>query len=68
MLNTTYLTYIRTNLLNKVNNKFVLMYVKYVVFNTKVNLIFISILILVNLFFLTYCLHYLITNLNILNK
>jgi len=68
MLNTTYLTYIRTNLLNKVNNKFVLMYVKYVVFNTKVNLIFISILILVNLFFLTYCLHYLITHPIILNK
>lgn len=55
-------------LLNKVNNKFVLMYVKYVVFSTRVNLIFISTLILVILLFLVYCLHYLITHPIILNK
>nr|YP_010041361.1 hypothetical protein J6642_mgp03 [Pisolithus microcarpus]QPA36138.1 hypothetical protein [Pisolithus microcarpus] len=46
--------------LNKVKNKYVLMYVKYVVFKTRVDIFVISFMILGVLFFIAYSLHYLI--------
>lgn len=53
--------------LNKVNNKYILMYVKYVVFKYKINLVVIAGINLFTLFFLAYCLHYLITHPIVLN-
>ena len=49
-------------LLNSVKNKYILMYVKYVLFRTRVYIIFVSILSLSMLIFFAYCLHYLITH------
>lgn len=49
-------------LLNNVKNKYILMYVKYVLFRTRVDIIFFSILSLSMLIFFAYCLHYLITH------
>jgi hypothetical protein len=46
--------------LNKVKNKYVLMYVKYVVFKTRIDIIVIGIIILALLCFMSYVLHYLI--------
>jgi hypothetical protein len=49
-------------LLNNVKNKYILMYVKYVLFRTRVDIMFVSILSLSMLIFFAYCLHYLITH------
>lgn len=49
-------------LLNNVKNKYILMYVKYVLFKTKVEIMFVSILSLSMIIFFTYCLHYIITH------
>jgi hypothetical protein len=46
--------------LNKVTNKYVLMYVKYVIFKTRVDIIVIAIITLALLCFMSYVLHYLI--------
>lgn len=49
-------------LLNNVKNKYILMYVKYVLFRTRVDIVFVSILSLSMIIFFAYCLHYLITH------
>jgi len=46
--------------LNKVKNKYVLLYVKYIIFKTKIDFIFIGLITLCMLFFMAYILHYLI--------
>jgi hypothetical protein len=46
--------------LNKVQNKYVLMYVKYVIFKTRLDVLVIGVITLSLLFFMAYILHYLI--------
>ena len=53
--------------LNKVNNKYILLYVKYVAFKTRIDIIVISILILVVLCYMLYILHYLIVHPIVIN-
>ena len=48
--------------LNKVKNKYVLLYVKYVAFKTRIDIIVISIIILVVLSYMVYILHYLVVH------
>lgn len=48
--------------LNKVKNKYVLMYVKYVIFKTRVDIFAFGIITLIMLFFMAYILHYLIVH------
>lgn len=48
--------------LKKVTNKYVLMYVKYIIFKTKVDIIFIGILTISMLIFMSYILQYLIVH------
>lgn len=55
-------------LLNNVKNKYILMYVKYVLFRTKVDIMFVSILSLIIIIFFAYCLHYLITHPIVVNS
>jgi hypothetical protein len=52
--------YNKDYLLNKVKNKYILMYVKYIIFKSKVDLIILGFFIFSNLFFILYILHYLI--------
>lgn len=49
-------------LLTKVNNKYLLMYVKYVLFKSRVDIIIIGLIILFTLFFFCYSLHYLVVH------
>lgn len=52
--------YNKDYLLNKVKNKYTLMYVKYIIFKSKVDLIILGFFIFSTLFFILYILHYLI--------
>ena len=49
-------------LLNKVTNKYALMYIKYVVFKTRVDIVVIGVISLTVLIFMIYILHYLIVH------
>jgi hypothetical protein len=53
--------------LNKVKNKYVLLYTKYVVFKTRIDIIVICIIILVVLCYMVYILHYLIVHPIVIN-
>lgn len=54
-------------LLSKVKNRYVLMYVKYVLFKTRVDVVVIGAIILATLCFMLYVLHFLIVHPIILN-
>jgi hypothetical protein len=47
-------------LLNNVKNKYLLMYVKYVLFKTRIDIILIGAFILTGILFVAYILHYLV--------
>lgn len=49
-------------LLNKVKNKYVILYVRYVVFKSKIDIILLGAMIIVSLSFILYVLHYLIVH------
>lgn len=57
----------RDYLLNKVTNKYVLMYVKFVLFRTRIDILLLGILTLALILFIFYILHYLIIHPIILN-
>ena len=53
--------------LNRVKNKYVLTYIKYVIFKTRIDIIIISIMILGVLSYILYILHYLIVHPIVIN-
>jgi hypothetical protein len=55
-------------LLIKVNNKYLLMYIKYVIFKYKIDIFIIGLIILVTLFFFCFALHYLVVHPIDINK
>ena len=54
--------------LNKVKNKYALLYIKYVIFKSRVDLFITAIIIIVTLCFILYILHYLIVHPIIINN